>query len=60
MPVKDKMKNARDLFDLAIKELDQSKKEPDKIRDASEKTWGATASAVEALIEKKTGIEIFN
>jgi len=58
LAIEEKMKNARMLYELAIKELKESKKEPDKIRDASEKAWGATASAIEALIEKKTGKEI--
>ncbi len=53
MTVQDKMLNAHTLFDLAIKELIEG-----KIRDASEKAWGATANAVEALIEAKTGEEI--
>lgn len=58
MAAEDKMKNAWELLDLALKELKASEKEPVKIRDAAEKAWGATASAVEALIEVKTGEEI--
>ena len=58
MGVKEKIKNARKLYDLAIKELTESEKEPEKIRDASEKAWGATVNVVEALIEAKTGKEI--
>lgn len=55
MAVAGKMKNARALFDSALKELRESKKDPEKIRDASEKAWGATAIAIDALIEAKTG-----
>jgi hypothetical protein len=51
----DKIANARKLFQLAIDELAELEDTPDKIRDASEKAWGATASAVDALIETKTG-----
>ena len=58
MAATEKMKNAWDLLDLALKELKASEKEPVKIRDAAEKAWGATASAVEALIESTTGEEI--
>ena len=56
--VKEKLDNARKLFDMAKKELKEIDKYPDKIRDASEKAWGATASATEALIEAKTGRKI--
>ena len=56
--VKEKLDNARKLFDMAKKELKKIDKYPDKIRDASEKAWGATASATEALIEAKTGRKI--
>ncbi|MGV9205784.1 MAG: PaREP1 family protein [Promethearchaeia archaeon] len=55
---KKKLENARKLYDLAIKELREVDKYPDKIRDASEKAWGATATATEALIEAKTGRKI--
>ncbi|MGQ4874784.1 MAG: PaREP1 family protein [Promethearchaeia archaeon] len=58
MVLNDKIKNARNLYDLALKELEESKNNPKKLRDAAEKAWGATASAVEALIEAKTGEKI--
>lgn len=58
MTAEDKMKNAQDLFNMAIKELHQFKKDPDKIRDVSEKAWEATTSVVEALIEKKTAARV--